>query len=301
MADVAIQTVAADTVDGLGLPATPFVFHGEAIDERGLKALAACKGAATRMVNLSYDVDSMRLGIDDSSVGTDNCEKAFYEFEEGPWVFEATTLGFAELFCGIRSAIEMRRQRFDIIYTEPLDYSKVGPNEFALTDLLTGYKPIPPAIVDLSSPDVEAGVFFLGFEPERLDRALEEYQMIADKNVKVMFGLPAFQTGWELYSIVPHLQTLKERAGFQIGYCAANDPEAAFEALELTRATLLPDQKMFVAPIGTKPCGIASALFASIYPAQVGLLYDHPQRRPKRTEGVNMWHRFSVTVVPSQG
>ena len=84
-------------------------------------------------------------------------------------------------------------------------------------------------------------------------------------------------------------------------YCAANDPEAAFECLERTRAALSEDKRMFVAPIGPKPCGIASAIFASVYPEQAGLLFDHPRRKKKRSTGTDLWHRFTVTVDRSEG
>lgn len=99
----------------------------------------------------------------------------------------------------------------------------------------------------------------------------------------------------ETDSIIPHLTAL-EGHKLQPDYCSANDPEAAFECLERTRDTLGADKKMFVAPIGPKPCGIASAIFASAYPEQVGLLFDHPRRKKKRSSGIDRWHRFTVTV-----
>jgi len=73
-----------------------------------------------------------------------------------------------------------------------------------------GYQPIPCSVVDLGGDDLEVGVFFLGFESERLDRALEEHQMIADKEVKVVFGIPAYHPGWELDAIIPHLPRLQQ-------------------------------------------------------------------------------------------
>jgi hypothetical protein len=210
-------------------------------------------------------------------------------------VLEATTLGVSELFFIIKSLIDSQIDNFLIIYVEPQNYRRTTPaaDSFALTELNVGYKPIPNAIVDLSGDDVEAGVFFLGFEPDRLERAFEEYQMISSKDLKLVFGIPAFQAGWELNSIVPHLEVI---ANHTISYCAANDPSSAYDALEETRVSLKKGNKMFVAPIGTKPCGIASAIFASLYPSQVGLLYDHRTKKSKRSSGVSTWHRYSIKI-----
>ena len=119
--------------------------------------------------------------------------------------------------------------------------------------------------------------------------------MIATKDVKLVFGVPAYHPGWELDAIIPHLPALEQHK-LVLDYCSANDPEAAFECLERTRIALGTDRRMFVAPIGPKPCGIASAIFASIYPDQVGLLFDHPRRKKKRSTGVDLWHCFTVTV-----
>ena len=118
--------------------------------------------------------------------------------------------------------------------------------------------------------------------------------MISAKDIKVVFGIPAFQPGWELNSIVPHLELIEN---CNVQYCAANDPSSAYDALEVTRTSLSIGNRMFVAPIGTKPCGVAAAIFASVYPNQVGLLYDHRKKKEKRSKGVSVWHRYSIKIV----
>ncbi len=275
-----------------------FIFiHGCALDERGELALSFGQ-PNSQSILVQYDIEKMSLSVNNSVASADVSSDLFREFADGrPVVLEATTLGFAELFSTIRALIDIGTKNIEIIYVEPLEYAKSkGADQYALSDRIKGYLPIPNSIVDLTSDDLEAGVFFLGFESERLERALEEHQMITTKDIKVVFGIPAFQPGWELNSIVPHLNRLSEQGQIEMAYCAANDPEAAFECLEATRASLGHGKSMFVAPIGTKPCGIASAVFASIYPEQVGLLFDHPTRRSKRSEGSSLWHRYSISL-----
>ncbi|MAX93587.1 MAG: hypothetical protein CMK99_23120 [Pseudomonas sp.] len=275
-----------------------FVFiHGTALDERGELAISFGDTTAQRVL-VQYDIEKMSLTVDETTASADVGSDLFRHLTAGlPIVLEATTLGFAELFSTIRALIDIGLKRIEIIYVEPLEYTKPkGADQYALSDRIKGYLPIPNSVVDLTSDDLEAGVFFLGFESERLERALEEHQMISSKDIKVVFGIPAFQPGWELSSIVPHLTRLSEQGRIEMAYCAANDPEAAFECLESTRASLGYGKSMFVAPIGTKPCGIASAVFASIYPEQVGLLFDHPTRKSKRSEGSSLWHRYSIIL-----
>lgn len=284
-------------VTQLGLSEGSVVFHGGVVDERGQLTLDL--GPTHHKVLVSYNVRNMTISLDGETIDADLCEMALATYLDGrDIVLEATTLGFAELFCLTRALIASGKHTFQITYAEPAKYNKPagGGESYALSEIITGYVPIPHAVVDLSSEDVEAGVFFLGYEQERMARALEEYQMISSKLVKVVFGVPAFRAGWELNAIVPHLQLLSEQNGFEIAYCSANDPGSAFECLERTLKSLSNGARMFIAPIGTKPCGVATAVFASLYPAESGILYDHPKKKDKRSFGVHIWHKYVVRV-----
>lgn len=288
-------SVSGKSAADLQLPDDMVLLHGEELDERGE---SACQSAPENArVRLSFGVDDMSLTVGNQKKPSDSAMELLSVYDWRKVVLEATTLGFAELFCAVNALLSCGATSINMIYVEPAEYTRDGKGAalFALSEPTRGYVAIPNAIVDLASEEVEAGVFFLGFEPERLDRALEEYQMIASKHVKVVFGIPAYHPGWELDAIIPHLAAL-EGHKLQPDYCSANDPEAAFECLERTRDTLGADKRMFVAPIGPKPCGIASAVFASVYPEQVGLLFDHPRRKKRRSSGVDLWHRFTVMV-----
>lgn len=288
-------SVSGTSAAHLQLPEQMVLLHGEALDERGESACGCAPKDAC--VRLSFGVEDMSLTVGTETKSSDLAVELLSGYDWRTVFLEATTLGFAELFSAVNALLASGATTVNIIYVEPGEYTRIsrGADQFALSEPTRGYVAIPNAIVDLSSDEVEAGVFFLGFEPERLDRALEEYQMIASKDVKLVFGIPAYHPGWELDAIIPHLPALEQHK-LQLDYCSANDPEAAFECLERTRDALGTDRRMFVAPIGPKPCGIASAIFASVYPEQVGLLFDHPRRKKKRSTGVDLWHRFTVTV-----
>ena len=296
---VSFQTTTAPVAEALGITAGAVVFHGDPIDARGTQAVDAWGADCTRVLT-QYDVESMSVSLGTSTTSVDSIGQVLSSFDASLVVLEATTLGFAELFALVSGLVEIGVANIDIVYVEPDSYTRAFPGGelFALSETTLGYQPIPRSVVDLSSDDLEAGVFFLGFEPDRLDRALEEHQMIANKELKIVFGIPAYHPEWELDSIIPHLPRLQQ-VSLEVEYCSANDPEAAFECLERTRASLGVGKRMFVSPIGTKPCGIASAVFASAYPTQVGLLFDHPRRKAKRTEGALVWHRYKVSITPS--
>lgn len=277
------------------------LFHGRAIDERGTHAITADNQYINARYSIEYDVNLMTLKLNGVVVSADQGIELFKPLvgASSHIVLESTTLGFAELFCTIKALIALGVINFEIIYLEPIEYStKPSDSEtYSLTDSSYGYKAIPGSIVDLSSDDVEAGVFFLGFEQERLDSALEDYPMIQNKEIKLVFGVPAFKPGWEMKAVVPHLKALSDNSNFNIAYCAANEPSSAYDCLEETRKALEPGSKMFVGPIGTKPCGIATALFASINPLQVGLLYDHPNKTDGRTKGVKRCYKYSISIL----
>ncbi len=283
--------------EDLSLLRNSVLFHGPAVDDRGVAATSfECSDISLRVM-IEYDYDQMTIKVGADEVSADKAADLIWPYVRGMnVVLESTTLGFSELFLAIRSLVDLDIKSFLIMYVEPDTYnrSKPGSDSFEISELNAGYKPIPRSVVDLSGDDVEAGVFFLGYEPERLERAFEEYQMISSKDIKVVFGIPAYHPGWELNSIVPHLNGLDK---CNIQYCAANDPSAAYDALEVTRVSLGADNKMFVAPIGTKPCGIAAAIFASIHSNQVGLLYDHRKKKDKRSFGVGVWHRYSIKLA----
>ncbi len=297
MTTTRIFTTRFNDVKDIVLPDNCILFHGVSLDDRGENALSLDGSETSTKVKIAYYHETMRLEVGEQEIDADDCNPVLNQYIGSPLVFEATTLGLAELYCSMRSVINMGVRRFEILYCEPTDYTqeRLGGDSFALSNKIVGYRPIPNAVVDLSSDNVEAGVFFLGYEPERLERALEEYQMIASKELKVVFGVPAFKPGWELNSFIPHLTSLSDKS-FEIAYCSASDPSAAFELLEKTKKSLGAESQMFIAPIGTKPCGVAAALFASLNQSQVGILYDHPDKKLKRSRGIGTWHKFTVNI-----
>lgn len=270
------------------------IFYGEILDDRGLLLKNSFKSAIWHKVK--FNAESMELSIDNKSINfTDVSHLSNYNIEGATFLIDSTTLNLPELYYLIKQLILLKITYFKILYIEPKIYTKDPNSDFyQLSNYPIGYKPIPGAVTDLHQSDVESGVFFIGFDSTRMQIALEEFQMIQDKNIKVIFGTPAFHAGLELESIYPHLEILTENRDFHIDYCSAIDPASSYDLLNHFKKSLDDGNKLFIAPIGPKPTTIASALFANIFPNETSLLYDHPENLVNRTSGVNGWYTYSV-------
>jgi hypothetical protein len=166
--------------------------------------------------------------------------------------------------------------------------------DFELSDEVPGYRAIPGATLMLSDRLPQRSVFFLGYEERRLELALEDYQMLQPSSCDVVFGVPAFRPGWEMDAFANNVRVIREREiSGGVYFCGAENPDSAVEVLESIYSNLEDDERLFIAPIGTKPNGVGVALFAATHPT-VGILYDHPQRRPDRSKEVAGWHLYNV-------
>jgi len=148
----------------------------------------------------------------------------------------------------------------------------------------------------LSDKFPQRSVFFLGYEARRLHRALEVYPMLRPETCSVVFGVPAFRPGWEMDAFANNVRIMKERnIDGGVYFCGAENPASALQVLELIYGELTDREKLFIAPIGTKPNGIGTALFAATHPS-VGILYDHPKRRIDRSREVSGWHLYDAEL-----
>lgn len=275
------------------------IFSGRVLDDRGRELLSVFNGSESNIHLVEFNANYMQLSIDNIII--DFNDTTFLESiinSDNTVMIDSTTLGLAEIYYLIKQFISLNFLEFKIIYIEPLTYNKDESDEFyKLSHYPIGYKPIPGAVGDLHHDDLELGVFFVGFDSSRMEIALEEFQMIQGKNIKTIFGTPAFNSGLEMESIVPHLNILTENRNFEIDFCSALDPTSSFEMLNFYNKSLEDGKKLFIAPLGTKPTTIATALFANLNP-DASLLYDHPMNLENRTSGVKDWHIYSVYLTP---
>jgi hypothetical protein len=273
---------------------------GKTLDDRGTVATDFVHQHAEAVVSVEYDPEGFSLEIDSVKRAADDVESAIRDWASKTILIETTTVGFVAMFLLARALHRTGTREISFLYVEPREYahSRRTPllhrRDFELSAEVPGYRGIPGAAMIMNDLEKQRAVFFLGYEERRLDRALEDFQMLSPDNCAVVFGVPAFQAGWEMDAFANNIRVIRER-GLCGGvfFSGAENPAAAFDVLTNIKSGLEDKQRLVVAPIGTKPSGLGVALFAVLH-SDVGLLYDHPQRRSKRTEKSVNWHLYQA-------
>lgn len=280
---------------------------GRALDDRGRSAVDFLARKSAKVITIEYDPKEFMLDIDGTKLHADDFEDFLISLKSKSIILESTTLGFVEMFLCCRALWNLGAKGISFLYVEPLNYSLrestfhrsklLHKRDFELSDEVPGYKAIPGATLILTDKVSQRTVFFLGYEERRLDRALEDHQMIQPSSCSVVFGVPAFEPGWEMDAFANNIRVIKERKiKGGIHFCGAENPASAVEVLNRISRELAPGERLFIGPIGTKPMGIGVALFASTRPNDVGILYDHPKRREKRSSKVARWHLYKADL-----
>jgi hypothetical protein len=274
--------------------------HGEAIDDRGTSVLNEIAGKTLSMNALRYLPDSLEVAIGSAQVPVDEFPDALDSVIAGRVLLEATTMGVAEIVLCCKALRSLGHDAFDIVYVEPRDYDPpqrshlLHRRDFELSREVPGYRAIPGSALFLGDRKPFRSVFFLGYEEARLRNAFEELQMVSAAKASVTFGVPAFEAGWEMDAMANNISVIREqniRGG--VHFCGAENPHAVFELLSEVHHGLEVGERLVLAPIGTKPHGIGVALFAALR-NDVGIIYDHPQRRKGRTNNTGHWHLFTI-------
>lgn len=301
-----IRMQAGNSPRDLALPRFDMAVTGDALDDRGRAAIALAGELSNGLTSARYIPETLQLEFDGRQIEVEDLAEQLRPEDSQRILIESTTLGFAETFLCCRAVKEIGHRSISFLYVEPGEYRRdererkvVRQRDFELSNEIIGYKPIPGAIASLDQvPAVDEShphnvVFLLGFEGERMDRAIEDLP-IGPRWCYLVFGVPAYKAGWELDSFANNIRVLTE-GDFQRGpqFCAADNPVALIELLQEIYDARSEETQMFVAPIGTKPHGVGAALFA-IERDDVGLLYDHPRRKEGRSVDLGRWHFFDV-------
>lgn len=290
-----------------GLTGCEVAFVGMAVDERGKSSINAIKTATNSVHTVQFDPENQRLHLDNRETKPERIALMIQSATR--IVLDGTTLGLGEILHILMSAKLAGKKAIEFLYAEPKAYTKsASPTKVDSTQRkfhLTQNRQFI-GINGFNSPlqkGMEAAhILFLGFEPDRVINALvqrgdinrETYQLL------VVIGVPAFQSGWELNSIKPHLAVLDEQKINQsmISYCAAASVSEAYLTIWDLYKRLRDDRRVFyVSPLGTKPHTIATTLFLLETKGAhwvTSLYYDHPQRVDKRSSGESTWHHVKV-------
>jgi hypothetical protein len=176
------------------------------------------------------------------------------------------------------------------VYAEPVEYrfqaSPTPSDIFDLSERIQGVAPIPGFVSLTDERDEAAAVFvpLLGFEGARFSYLLEQVQPPGDKVVPVV-GVPGFRPEYPFYTYQGNRQALWDSGAWKNArFAIANCPFSLYYQLEDIVRDYSGD-RLKIAPIGTKPHALGAVLFVVSSSDPVELVYDHPIRKAKRTEG----------------
>jgi len=289
-----------ESSEGFALDHGPwdFAFIGEKLDERGGQAIAFGTSHSTKLIRVKYNAEDMILSFGDKDSSIDEIEDDFKFLQNKKILIESTTVNFVELLLVLQQA-KINGCETSILYLEPKSYSKrrmpeiVHRREFELSEQTLGFYPVPGFVNTFGSTMSKKTVFIAGYESERISRTIEE-NSVSSYNCDLIFGVPAFKVGWEMNSFANNIGVMKEqRFVNEPFYSSATNPGTTYDVLFNIYSTLDPNEKMFIAPLGPKPAGIATALFL-INHNDVSLFYDHPSKKSERSTEVKKWHLYTI-------
>jgi len=277
-------------------------YHGGELDQRSRAAIEMAKATSSSTMLMQYLTEQPdRLCVDGNLVGNPAVMEQMRR--AGKVLLETTSLGFVEVLQLLKHAKAAGLDGVDCLYVEPFEYTKdrylnsSWAREYSLSESrqlesVRGFT-TPP---ELSKHDARL-VAFLGYEASRLAGACEQNDAIVGWKRYAVFGVPGYAPGWEMNAMANNIDTLVQREFESVRYCAASSVSGAYDLLETIHQEGRADQPhTVVAPFGTKPHGIACALFLvgrSSFQAS-SLIYDHPGRSKGRSSEVRRWHMYRV-------
>ena len=265
---------------------------GSIVDDRGADAVEYARSRSRRTIELHYMPDTLAVELDGAEATIEQIRSVVEEAEAV--CLETTTLGFVESFLVLQATTPGNKTEVGMLYVEPHEYRSrerqhvLNRRSFDLTNEVRGFTGIPGATFMVRSELNTRAVFLLGYEGQRLDQLIEQVDLNPSLCCAV-FGIPAFQAGWEMDAFANNVVVIKERGIRDIRYAGANDPSAAYEVLSRQLRACDSEDRLLIAPIGTKPHGLGAALFAAEHP-EVALVYDHPDRSRGRSSLTGTWH-----------
>ena len=249
-----------------------FAFYGrEDLDDRSEFSAPQSRNLARRSAFVQYDPLRFELIIDGTSFRSDDLEDIPRKFPASSIVIDATTMEFPEIALILRAYRKLSFQpaRCVFIYTEPREYVRrpagESPAPGSAFDLSLGFraKNAIPAFTPLLSGGNKAHlVAFLGFEGARLLRVLSDDDGHFFTDVTVVFGTPPYQATWDMHALMANTRLI-EQFSPGVRFSGANNPRGAYLLLQEVHRGLdgSPCNRLAVAPFGTKPAAIGSALY----------------------------------------
>ncbi|MBN9626053.1 MAG: hypothetical protein ABS39_03910 [Acidovorax sp. SCN 65-28] len=278
-------------------------FGREDLDDRSRFSAPQTRSLARQSALVQYDPLRFELKIGDEVFRADELQDLPRKFPAATIALDATTMEFPEIALILRAyrRLAFASPRCVFIYTEPAEYVRRPTGEaaapgsaFDLTLAFRAKNAIPAFTPMLSRGNKAHLVAFLGFEGARLSRVLSDDEGHFYTDVTVVFGIPPFQATWDMHALMANTRLIEQHSP-SVRFSGANNPRSAYLLLQEVHRGLGGSQcnRLAVAPFGTKPAAIGAALYC-VESDVMRAVYDHPERKAGRTNGVHRTHWFEV-------
>lgn len=169
---------------------------------------------------------------------------------------------------------------FFAAYIRPKEYSRQsGTIGFSLCEQVLAVNSVPGFTKRESKNQTLCS--FLGFEGIRLKSILESVHGI-QKFIPVV-AFPSGAPQWYNVTMWNSMDILQgENGTFSIRKCFS---ESVFEAVDLLHNSIAPEEKIVLAPLGTRPHSMACAIFACQH-RNSSIVYDYAIESQPRTKGI---------------
>lgn len=293
-----------ESVIDLAFNSWDVAFVGTAVDERGQKALDFINANSKELIVVKYIAKEFKIYYNSNQIDKDDITVYLSHYKDKNILIDSTTMNFAEVLILMGGLKEIGVANFSVTYVEPKKYRKKSKptdilhmRDFELSETVVGYEAIPGHALLITSEIPQKVIFLCGFEAERIDRALEDSEILGS-TCCLIFGVPAITPGWEMDSFDNNISVIKERRMTGgINFCGATNPVAVFDKLEDIYSSLDDEEQLFIVPLATKPMNIGACLFILSKPKnKVAVLYDHPQEIKNKAIEISKWHLYNITL-----
>ena len=299
-----IETMYSSNVAEISIPSTiKYAIVGNDVDDRSCSSNSYLS-SNYELYSINYDAERFMINFNGKDIDADDFTKRIKEFKFGEYevLIDCTSVNVPELLLFIGALYENGVSGFSALYVEPKNYSHLqkieigNERKFELSDSYLGYKGIPGYLLSLDTGDYVA--FCCGYEHERIMNAFD-YESISSKYATMIFGMPPFNAGWDMNAYESHINFIDNQSIRNISYCGSTNPLAVIKKLDEMYQSLQGEEKLFVAPLGTKPMSLGACLFIVVSRdrERVALLYDHPRKKPGRSKDIGTWHLYNISLL----
>lgn len=270
-------------------------------DRANISELQHSEESSIQYVELNINEDDTKLTVDlDGEIIIDlnndqNLNNFFSKFNVLNFYLDITGLTHSAWAPILKFFSKHQTLSLKVIYIEPSSYSrKLAPLENEFYNLSLHIKGVSPVNGFHTLIDSNEFTFvpLLGFEGARFNLINNTLEPSSKESIIPIVGLPGFKPWYVFETIRGNRQILKITDSYQrLDYIPSDCVFSCYYKLE---EILNARKYLKVAPIGTKPHAVAAFILALNYPENVEIVYDHPIRTSKRTDGISKVHVYDI-------